>query len=334
MTLFEHGGLSDASSQHPTQRWTNVRFALTRRSERVSTPEPVSDVAGLEPVRSPSRAVARRILAVVLLTFSSALFVLAGVTNVASSLVGSPRSTADEILAVATSTNVRHAVAVKLVDQIRQDVSGVTRREINQHRALLIVAVQGIIADPVTQRLARADIIRAYRAVADQRAVRIDLRPLIYRFTQVMHSIDRHIAIKPPGLRHVVVTLHRRNVALGLAGWFFVVGLVLMALSVIGATLTTGLLVRRARHQYWALGLTLGLPSFAALAGGFAVPGVVGAWHFSDSNEQAIAVEAAKRMSNVIIVTGLLQTLITVIALGAWYIGRGRHRRRRALSLS
>jgi hypothetical protein len=56
----------------------------------------------------------------------------------------------------------------------------------------------------------------------------------------------------------------------------------------------------------------------------------VRALHFSDPNSKLIAIEAAKRISNVFVVTSLLLALITVIALAAWYGGRGRRIRRSA----
>ena len=295
--------------------------------------EPMSSVAKSEIAPSRGRTFARRVLAVLLLTLSSVLFLLAGWTNVASSLAGSPKATADAILAVVTSTNVRHAVAVKLVDQIRKDSSGATGRAIAQHRAQLVVAVEGIIADPVTQRIARADFVRAYDALAAHRSERIDLRPLIYRFTQVMHAIDPQIPLKPTGLKHAVVTIRRRNYPLRAAGSFFPIELILVGLSLLGATLTTGFLVRRSRHQYWALGLTLGVPALLLMGGGLVLRGVVRALHFSDPNAKLIAIEAAKRISNVFIVTGLLLGLITVIALSAWYLGRRRRFRRPAVAL-
>lgn len=295
--------------------------------------EPMSRVAGPESPHGKGRGIARRLLAVLLLALSSLLFLLAGWTNVASSLAGSPTATADAILAVVTSTNVRHAVAVKLVDQLRKDSIGATSRAIAQHRAQLIVAVEGIISDPVTQHMARADFIRAYDALAAHRSERIDLRPLIYRFTQVMHSIDPRIPVKPTGLKHVVVTIRRHNYPLHAARSFFTVELILVALSLLGATLTTGFLVRRSRHQYWALGLTLGAPAVVLFGGGLVVRSVVRALHFSDPNAKLIAIEAAKRISNVFVVTSLLLALITVIALAAWYVGRGRRIRRPALPL-
>ena len=88
----------------------------------------MSSVAKSEMVPSRGRTFARRVLAVLLLTLSSVFFLLAGWTNVASSLAGSPGATADAILAVVTSTNVRHAVAVKLVDQIGKASSGAAPR--------------------------------------------------------------------------------------------------------------------------------------------------------------------------------------------------------------
>ena len=295
--------------------------------------EPMSSVAKPESPHAKGRAVARRLLAVLLLTFSSLLFLLAGWTNVASSIAGSPTATADAILAVVTSTNVRHAVAVKLVDQLRKDSRGATSRAIAQHRAELIAAVEGIIADPVTQRMARADFIRAYDALAAHRSERIDLRPLIYRFTEVMHAIDPRIPVKPTGLKHAVVTIRRHNYPLHAARSFFAVELILVALSLLGTTLTTGFLVRRSRYQYWALGLTLGVPALVLFGGGLVVRSGVRALHFSDSNAKLIAIEAAKRISNVFVVTSLLLALITVIALAAWYVGRGRRLRRPALPL-
>ena len=256
------------------------------------------------------------------------VFLGAGWLNVASSLAGSPSATANTFLALVTSTNIRHAVATKLVEQLQKDSSSSPPAAFTQYHNQLVVAVEGVIVDPTTQQMARADFLDAYNALVSNRSATIDLRPLIYRFTGVMHQVDPRIQATPTQLEHAVINIKHRGAALRVANSIFPVELLLVGLSLIGVTMTTGFLVRRARKQYWALGLSLGIPTLLIFIVGLGISRAVGSVHFNDPNSKIIATEFTKRLAKAAFVTSLWFTLLTVLSLAVWYVGRAwRHHR-------
>lgn len=284
-------------------------------------------------VISKSRTFGRRFLAVVLLGLSSVVFLGAGWLNVANSLAGSPTATANTFLAVVTSTNIRQAVATRLVDQLQKDSNSSLRAAFTQHHNLLIQAVEGVMVEPTTQQIARTDFLVAYSALVSNKSVTINLRPLIYRFTGAMHQVDPQLPATPTHLKHAIVTIKRRGAAVRVADSILPVELFLGVLSFVGVTLTTGFLVRRARKQYWALGLSLGIPTLLILIGGFGIDRVMGRIHFNDPNSKVIATEFANRLAKAAYITSLWLTLLTVLTLAVWYVGRAwrQHRGSRLL---
>ncbi|HEV3187792.1 MAG TPA: hypothetical protein VGZ04_07065 [Acidimicrobiales bacterium] len=282
---------------------------------------------------SKSRNFGRRFLAVLLLGLSSFVFLAAGWLNVASSLAGSPSATANTFFAVVTSTNIRHAVASKLVDQLQKDSKSSLGAAFSQHRSQLVQVVEEVIVNPTTQQIARTDFLAAYNALVSNRSVTIDLRPLIYRFTTVMHRVDPQIQATPTQLKHAVVHIKQRGAALRFADSILPAELLLIAISLIGVMMTTGFLVRRARKQYWALGLTLGIPTILILIGGFGISHAVGSVNFNNPNSKIIATEFANRLAKAAYVTSLGAALLTVLCLGVWFVGRAWRTRRRLRSI-
>ncbi|HEV3267640.1 MAG TPA: hypothetical protein VGZ68_04500 [Acidimicrobiales bacterium] len=209
-----------------------------------------------------------------------------------------------------------------MVDQLQKDSRSSLSATFSQHRDQLVQAVESVIADPTTQQIARADFLDAYNALVSNQSVTIDLRPLIYRFTRVMHQVDPRIQATPTSLKHAVVHIKRRGAGLRVADSIVAVELFLVVLSLVGVTLTTGFLVRRARRQYWALGLSLGVPTILILIGGFGISHAVGSISFNNPNSKIIATEFANRLSKAAYVTSLWGALLTVLFLALWYVGR------------
>ena len=227
-----------------------------------------------------------------------------------------------------TSTNIRQAVATRLVDQLQKDSNSSLRAAFTQHHNLLIQAVEGVMVEPTTQQIARTDFLVAYSALVSNKSVTINLRPLIYRFTGAMHQVDPQLPATPTHLKHAIVTIKRRGAAVRVADSILPVELFLGVLSFVGVTLTTGFLVRRARKQYWALGLSLGIPTLLILIGGFGIDRVMGRIHFNDPNSKVIATEFANRLAKAAYITSLWLALLTVLTLAVWYVGRAWRQRR------
>ena len=256
-----------------------------------------------------------------LLGVASSVLVSAGMLDALASLADSPESTADTVLAVVTSPQVRHATASALVDQLAKDEGGTTQRVIIQHRAQLVVLAERAIASPAVREIARHDLIRIYRAVSAGNGMTIDLRPLFYEFTAAMHRVVVRIAPRPTGLHNAVLTIRRGRVALHLTTSLFALVLLLVALGTLEATVTTVRLVRRTRWRYWALGGALGVPALELMVLGRAGPSIVDHLSIRNPNAKAIAHEAATRAARAVSEAGYLLALATVVGLGAFTLG-------------
>jgi hypothetical protein len=219
------------------------------------------------------------------------------------------------------------------VDQLQKDSKSSLGAAFSQHRSQLVQVVEEVIVNPTTQQIARTDFLAAYNALVSNRSVTIDLRPLIYRFTTVMHRVDPQIQATPTQLKHAVVHIKQRGAALRFADSILPAELLLIAISLIGVMMTTGFLVRRARKQYWALGLTLGIPTILILIGGFGISHAVGSVNFNNPNSKIIATEFANRLAKAAYVTSLGAALLTVLCLGVWFVGRAWRTRRRLRSI-
>lgn len=253
---------------------------------------------------------------------------MGGVVNIASGIVSSSDDVANNVLAVVTSLNVRTAVAAKLVNQLQGDSSSHTHLAFTQHHAQFVAAIENVIVDPTTQQIARADIIEMYNAVSlGSRAV-INLRPLLTQFTQALHRVDPQINARPNGLKHVRAVIKAKKTPLHLVDHLVLVDVLLMVLGLVGATLATTYLVRGRRWQYWTIGLTFALPTLLLLALGAATSGIINNLNFKDANYKIIAIEAGKRLARDIDSVGYFYVVMTLAALGGWWLGRLWRRRR------
>jgi len=282
----------------------------------------------LVPSESKGRRVTRRIVAIVLLGVSSGLFLAAGWLHVASAIAGSPTTSAETLLAIATSQNVRHAVATKVVDQLEKDTTSSLSQTIHRQHDRMVTAIESVIANPETQTLARTDLIVIFEALKTNSSVVVDFRPLLYRFTSAMHTVDSGIPLKPTQLRHAVVTIKRHGRVLGSAESLVNFELLLAAAAVIGAVLIAALIVRRPRLRLVALGLSLGLPALVLIGGGFLITGIVHQVHFSDASSKIIATEAARRVAADASVSGVAELIVTLLVVVSFYVVDRRRRAR------
>lgn len=268
------------------------------------------------------RDVARRIFATLLLGVCCLILLLAGVASTASSIGGSGSSVADTVLAVAINPDVREAVATKLVDQIQSDTDASTSRIITARKAQFIRALESVIGQSATQRLARQDLVNLYNATSSQKPYVLNLRPLLYQFTRAMHAIDPQISAQPKGLQHSEVTIKGRKTPLHLAKSLFLAELVLFILGAGILTLTTRFLIRNRRVQYWAWVLTFGLPGVLLIALGIAAQSVAGDLNLSDASAKVIARQAGQHLSTDVIESGVVLVLMGGVALLIWTLTR------------
>ncbi len=270
------------------------------------------------------RSFFRRLTAVLLLGLCALLFLLAGVFNTAAAIGGSGKTVATNVLNVVTSPNVRAAVATKLVTQLQKDADGATRQEIVAHRAEFVASLENVIAQPQTQAIARRDIERLYQATSQQSPSKLNLRPLLYRFTSAMHGVDPRFAAQPKGLHHAVVTIRGRKTPLHWARSLFLGELVLFLLGCILLMVTVRALIRRRRSQSLALGLTFALPGILLLLVGVAARSVAGRLKVHDESARAIARETGSQLSGNIVVSGLLLIVLALIVEVIWIWTRRR----------
>jgi hypothetical protein len=278
---------------------------------------------------TPTHERGRRFIAVVLLAVSSLALVGAGFLATLRPLAGSPTALADTFVAVATTQSARHAVATKLVDTLEHDLSGTVTASIVRHHALMVLAVEVALADPVAQRLARHDLTVALTAAQSRSGARIDLRPLYYRIMSVMHRVDPAVPARPATLRHGIVTVPHGSVVVHHSRSLLIAEFVLVALGALGVALTAARAVRSAAWRLVAVALGFGVP--AALLALIGLGLSEAAHHVTTSTDVTTQIARAgiRHVGSGFTGTAVLFGGLTVAAVGAWALGQGLVNRRR-----
>ncbi|MGH9020131.1 MAG: hypothetical protein ACRDV0_03835 [Acidimicrobiales bacterium] len=271
---------------------------------------------------------ARRLLASTLLGLSSIALLFAALVAGLAPLLHSPAATADAVVAVASSPAVRDSVAVKIVGEVRRELTGPAATAVGTHGASLERAIESAIDDPTVQRLARDDLTRALTAAKSRGASTIDLRPLLRRFTAVMHSVDHAIPAHPALSRDAAVRVHGLGALTTGSGVWGAAQLVLTALGALGVVLTSRLLVRNESARLSAVAVGFGAPAVLVLVTGLGLPRVID--RGVDRNDPASATivhAAAARVGSSFTTAGLAYLALAAVATGLWWLG-GHWRRR------
>lgn|GEM_PF-2388996 len=281
-----------------------------------------------EATRSHERS--RRFIAVVLLALSSLVLVGAGFLATLRPLAGSPTALADTFVAVATTQSARDAVATKLVDTLEHDLSATVASSILHRHALMVLAVEVALADPVAQRLARHDLTVALTAAQSRSGARIDLRPLYYRITSVMHRVDPAVPARPASLRHGVVTVPHGSLVVHHSRSLLITEIVLVAVGSLGVALTAARAVRSAAWRIVAVALGFGAPTAVLALIGFGLDEA--AHHVTTSTDVTTQIARAgiRHVGSAFTGTAVLFGGLTVAAVGAWALGQGLVDRRRS----
>ncbi|MFI5034911.1 MAG: hypothetical protein ACHQFZ_01745 [Acidimicrobiales bacterium] len=244
-------------------------------------------------------------------------------------LVDSPAALAQTIVAVAAAPSARAAAAVKLVDNLERDLGGAAGRLVAQHHALMVRAVESAIADPTVQRLARQDLTTALTAAETHRGAIIDLRPLLYRVTEVMHGVDPQVPAHSR-LHHAVVTIPHGSVVVHHSRTLLLYEAVLVTLGALGAALTAGRFVRTEWGRLATVGAVFVEPAVGLALVGAGLAGVARHLTTSDVASTAIARAALDQLGAAFAGAARLFAGLAAAAIVAWSTGRWWARRRAA----
>ncbi|MEI6701001.1 MAG: hypothetical protein WCL38_04515 [Actinomycetota bacterium] len=270
----------------------------------------------------------RRIFATLFLGFASLLLLSAGTMQALNALAGNPGTAIDTVLAVAQSPKGAHALASKLVDQLGKDAGDAERPAFLAHRDALITAVQGVMEDPATKVLVRADLLAAYNAVNTGQKTVIDLRPVVFKFTRAMHNVDPRIPATPNDLKHPTVKIDNHNTAVKFADQLTLTAWGLTLGGMVLASVIAWFMVKNKTRKVIAIGLAVGIPSLLLLGAGISASSIPNKITFDDANVKIFATQLAHRIGNAITMTALIFLGITLLLIGLFLLlnqrGRGR----------
>ncbi len=292
--------------------------------------QPVAPPLTHVPPPSSSRGgtVARRIFATLLLGIASLLLLSAGAMQAMNAIAGNPGTAIDTVLAVAQSPTGSHALASKLVDQLGKDAGDAERPAFLAHRDALITAVQGVIEDPVTKVLVKADLLIAYNAVNTGQKTIIDLRPVVFRFTRAMHNVDARIPAMPKDLKHPTVKIDNHNTAIKFADQLTLTAWGLTLFGMVLASVIAWFMVKNRIRKVVAIGLAVGIPSLLLLGAGVSASSIPNKITFNDANVKIFATQLAHRIGSAITMTALVFLGVTLVLIGLFLFlnqrGRGR----------
>ena len=279
---------------------------------------PLTHVAPVPP--SKGAAVVRRIFAVLFLGFASVLLIGAGTMQALNALASSPGTAIDTVLAVAQSPKGSHALATKLVDQLGKDAGDAERPAFLAHRDALVTAVQGVMEDPATKALVKADLLTAYNAMNTGQKIVIDLRPVVFKFTQAMHNIDARIPAMPKDLKHPTVKIDSHNSAVKFADQLTLTAWGLTLVGMVLATLIAWFMVKNQIRKVIALALAIGVPSLLLLGVGISASSIPNQIKFDDPNVKIFATQLAHRIGNAITMTALVFLAVTLVLIGLFLL--------------
>jgi hypothetical protein len=222
----------------------------------VTAPEP--EAAPVFVHRRPSdKNFARRVGAVILGAVLSTLLLGGGVLHALNSVVGTPEGAADTVVSITSARAVTPLVARSILDDLSSHAPAAARASIIEHRAALLVTVEGALDDARTVNLFRAEVHALYGA-HDTNGGRISFAPLVARFTKRLHTADPIVPAAPSayGRDFTVVVGPGGFVASGLESLAWALSVV----GVVGAVLEVRFLVRRRVAKLVGAGLVIGLP--------------------------------------------------------------------------
>ncbi len=263
--------------------------------------------------------IVRRTAAVFLLAIAGLFTLIAGVAKSGDGIAGTPTRAVDTVLSVITTNEGSNALAHVLVDNLQKDAGADAAPAFSAHKDALIAAVAATFRDPATQTIAHDIALRYVTAKVEHQAATIDMRPLIFRITAAMHSVDARIPAQPSDMSGLTVTItsdgKTGNPLNGFSTGFYI----FFTFALVVAFVVARFLVRRQTLQYVSFGLALGLPSLLLAAISTQGTAWVDKAKFDNVYARVFAERIVLSVASAFQQTALFFLVVTAVVIGAWF---------------
>ena len=259
--------------------------------------------------------IARRIAAGFLFFIAFVVLVAAGIVKTVDVLAGSPNQAAGTVSSIMATEGGSHAAARFFLHQIEKDADAPVRAAIEEKRSSLETAAAGVLRDPATRDLVRADVATILTAIEKQQATSVDLRPVLLRITDALHGVDPRIPAAPKfGGAHLDVK-HGKKTPLGMLSDAGMLSWLLTLLGLGLALLAARLFFKGFFKQIIAFGVAVSVPTLMLLIGGNVLPTP----NANDANAQAMIQQFRNKIGGSLAGSSLWLILFGLLMAGGWW---------------
>lgn len=273
----------------------------------------------------------RRIGSVLISMICAGMLLGATTMSSAYSLIGSPKATADIVVAVATNPSAANSIANTILndlsDRSGQDLGYV----IAQNRTALTNAVTSAITAPATRLIAHRDVELLYHYIRTGQPGWINFTPLVAQVTIAMHRAVPAVPASPndPAYGNLTLLVHfSAHHPLNIAGGLLALSLLFGLVGIVGALLNARFMVRHRWAKLTSLGLTILLPALVAISVGARSKLIAQQWNYSDQTVQILVQRVVNKAATTVASAGLWLIAIDAALLAGWaiiWLLRDRH---------
>ncbi len=278
----------------------------------------------LAPQGSTGFTVLRRVGAVLLLGLAALILFSVGMFQTVNAIAGKPGQAIDTGLSIITSPGSAKALSTQLVTKLQQDAGDDTRLAFTEHKDALIAAVGKVIQDKEVRAMARADLLLAYDAINTGKKTTIDLKPLLQKFTAVLHRVDARIPDAPKDMKNTTVTINRKVEGLNLVDQLTLLVWIAAIVGFAMAILTARFLVRNRLRRVLAVAFATFLPTVMLLSFAGSIDNFSISLASRDHEIEVLATALAQHIGGVLLATALVLLGISVVILAAFLLANLR----------
>ena len=253
-----------------------------------------------------------------------------GVLRTADDLVGTPKNLANTVISTATARDVERNLADSILTNIAKNSTPGVRALIDKQRAHMKAAIIRAMNEKANQALVRQYLERFYNVFTSDKGGSINIRPVILRFTSVVHRVDPSVPTLPSKLKksvvHVKAVKGARELArtLGPAAWLGTL------LGLLGAVIAARFLVRRRKLRPWAVGVTIGLPALLLFVVADVTRSRADTFHLGTSTARILVRQMIYRVDNGLTSSAIFLLVTDLLIVAVWLVLARLSRRRAA----